>query len=107
MRAGRPKQHVKAKWVTWRDDTTGKREFFELNANGTLINRTITPHHIQILHSTQQIPIQSPLTITVSEMTCSFKDDKDRSILETTNEELFIWDDQSAVLDWQTDFPFG
>lgn len=46
MKPGRPKSHIKGKWVTWKENN--KISFYELDQKENLIriNNQIQPHHI-------------------------------------------------------------
>ena len=62
MKRGRPKTHIKAKWVTFMNDDT--ESFFELDDKGKLIphNKKIVPHHTNKLESPKTVEeIKQPI----------------------------------------------
>lgn len=49
MRAGRPTRHIRAKWITWTQDS--KQDFYELDKTGAVIreNGKVCVHHTDVL----------------------------------------------------------
>jgi hypothetical protein len=63
MRPGRPSAHVKARWVTWRDDSKAEREFYEMDRAGKLVGGM---SHFEV-HHTRPCGLSVAIAPTVSE----------------------------------------
>jgi hypothetical protein len=47
MQSGRPKKHCKPAWVTWLDRQTNQREFYALDKDAKLLDKSCMVHHIR------------------------------------------------------------
>jgi hypothetical protein len=80
MRTGRPKVHIRAKWVTWRDETISQIEFYELDKKGKLVVRGIQPTHIRPLE--KGLPVLRPALL---EATHSTKERESQGAVSATS----------------------
>jgi hypothetical protein len=90
MRPGRPSAHVKAKWVTWRDDGKAEREYYELEPVGKLVggSANFAIHHSRPLRPTGTIaPTVSEAVYSASK----FEDVVDGFTVDFSRNDEFDW----------------